>query len=196
MTEPKGNLPPLLLDTEGGDIRVYFVTDLPILNEVKYRDKQNSDDLYNMANLEKAKVVHIGIAGRRIVKVTKDRIYHGDASIVANLMQLAKSAARRKNHDYPLLKLVYQLAQGDLSVASRKLKLHIHESARFTSRLEAIDYVEVLKFNFLPSLRHRSRYKFLEELAASNIYGDQTTPADPAEAHAEKLIKEIDDEIF
>lgn len=187
------NLPPFLLNADGGNIRVYFVTDIQILNEAQYKDKEVSESLYNMENIAKARVIHIGIAGRRIVKTTRTKVYLGDTSIVTNLIQLAKSAARRKNHDYPLLKLVYQIAQGDLSIASRRLKLHIHESARFTSRMEANDYVEILRCNFLPAERRRMRYKFLEDLAAMNIYGDQTTPA---ETHAEKLIKEIDDEIF
>lgn len=191
---PIENLPPFLFnEEEEGENRVYFVTDIPILNSVRYKDKFMDYSAYHIDNLAKAKVIHIGIAGRRIVKSTKTRVYLGETSIVANLIQLAKSAARRKNHDHPLLKLVYQIAQGDLAVASKKLKLHIHESARFTSRMEANDYAEILKCTFLPAERRRMRYKFLEELAAMNIYGDQT---DPAEAHVNELVQEIEDEIF
>lgn len=191
---PAANLPPFLFDAEDdGENRVYFVTDIPILHSARYKDKRIEISNYNMDNIAKAKVIHIGVAGRRIVKTTKTKVYLGDTSIVSNIIQLTKSAAKRKSHDYPLLKLVYQIAQGDLSLASKKIKLHIHESARFASRLEAMDYAESLKCDFLPIERRRMRYKFLQELAASNIYGDQTTPE---ESHAEKLTKELDDEIF
>lgn len=183
-------LPPFLFTQEPGNIRVYFVTDLPILNEVKYKDKLATSSIYNLENIQKAKVIHIGVAGRRIVKVTKRKIYHGDTSIIANLVQLAKAAHQRKNHEHPLLKLVRHLSQGDRTLVARKLKLYIHESARFVSRMEAIDYSEILKSNFLPSERHRIRYKFLDDLAATTDETDET------EAHAAKLIKGIDDEIF
>lgn len=191
----KAKLPPFLLTDEPGYIRVYFVTDLPILNEVKYKDKLATSSVYNLDNIQKAKVIHIGVAGRRIVKVTKRKIYHGDTSIIANLIQLAKAAHQRKNYEYPLLNLVRQLAQGDKTIAAKRLKLHIHESARFVSRMEAIDYSETLKANFLPSERQRIRYKFLDDLAATPNKTEATNETE-TEAHAAKLIKGIDDGIF
>lgn len=203
------DLPPFMLTPEPGNVRVYFVTDLPIFKYGNYKDKQGILDAYNLDNISKTKIIHIGVSGKRIIKATKRKVYLGDSSITASLMQLVKAAQSRGAYDYPLLHLVYNLTKEDETKVSKRLKQHIHESARFDSRNEAIDYAEILKENFIPKDRRRIKFSFLKDLAKIDLDAEiqaqkekkakkieESGAVTRLEEHARSLAKRSDEDFF
>lgn len=206
------DLPPFLLTEESGNIRVYFVTDLPIFKQGSYKDRQGDEESYDLANLAKAKVIYIGVSGKRVTKQTARKIYVGDSSIPATIMQLVKSAQEREAFDYPLLKLVSKLSKEDPTRVNKRLKQHIHESARFEHRSEAVDYAEILRENFMPQLRRKVKNDFIKQLAELDLDAEiqakkerggkkkneveQTPPISRIEAHADFLANRSDEDVF